>query len=244
MELRTVADAIATISTYTCPLPAEFVRRRSTSIFAISRLLREAWQREIAYLRQTDPRNARLLTEEVLVTELLIVVVGDVLQRSTIPSVRRCGERLVEAHRLLSERVMQMAVSLSAELANTLRLERLRRRLGRWAELLMHQDDHTAHLDGHIGSVAVRSSTTMRSPDPLMDAALRMTIPNSRCTDPLRAPLLTRLCCDALGLVPGTLFQSSGVPKTAWQRKIETSDPLQPARGSTESDGWPLTLLR
>ncbi|MCA9029947.1 MAG: hypothetical protein KDA66_04015 [Planctomycetaceae bacterium] len=241
MELRTVADTIATISTYTCPLPAEFLRRRSTSIFAISRLLRESWQREIAVLRQADQRDTRLLAEEILVTELLMEVVGDVFQRSPIESVRRCGERLVEAHRMMGERIMQLAISLSAELANTLKLERLRRRLGRWAELLIQQqgnDDHGVRL------AASSSSAVTRCPDPLTDAALRMTIPNSHCTDALRAPLLTRLCCDALGLIPATLFQSSGVPKTAWQRRIEASDPMQPLRGSTESDGWPLTLLR
>ncbi|MCA9089177.1 MAG: hypothetical protein KDA90_11165 [Planctomycetaceae bacterium] len=230
MHLRTLADTAAILAWHgTPPRPtlADQVDAALRLVVVNSRLLYDAWAPLLFRSRIDDPsRTHSHLAEEILTCELLMSSIVGYLQSAGpgLQRQRQLAEHVLQTNRDYSERAVQQVTASAKVLSESLRIERLQRRLLKWSNRLIQPPCASQHgLDALLKSATndlprarqLRNWTTM---------AMSLAVPNRVCTDPLRSGLLQEICGGAISLLPASAYQVHGTLKPLEQRLAERRD--------------------
>ncbi len=230
MHLRTLADTAAILAWHgTPPRPtsADQVDAALRLFVVNSRLLYDTWAPLLFRSRIPDPSRAHShLAEEILTCELLTNSVAGYLQAAgpRLQRQRQLAEHVLRTNRDYSERAVQQVTASAKVLSESLRIERLQRRLLKWGDRLMQPPSASQYgLDALLKSSSndlprarqLRNWTTM---------AMSLAVPNRVCTDPLRSGLMQEVCGGALSLLPASAYQAHGPLKPLEQRLAERRD--------------------
>jgi hypothetical protein len=210
VNLRDLADVAVILARYADRPPGRTSDGAALRLRDHVRYLEHLWEKRALRLQAGgNGMSALQFAEEVVISRFLIRVMTAI-----VPGVGAADARLRPSNVAARPRAMEPGDSLRSLQERRLSageaqaLERLQRRLERWADRLLSRD-------------AEASPALAEFAWPLQLMGLRQGIPNRRLEDPQSVAVLRAFMDIAISTLPDNSFHASGQPRSRFARRID-----------------------